>query len=177
VLDRIPIGIWLLVGRRRAAPERRFCLNSTPLVLLAAAVGGIYGIGGGSILAPILIGAGRPSTEVAPATLASTSLTSIAGVVTFVILGAQSHGSISPDWPVGIALGLGGLGGGYIGARLQRRLPELAVRRLLVLSSSPSASAMAGWPSRNSQLHTETPRHVAEGSQERLGFEGLATGG
>ena len=69
--------------------------------------------------------------EVAPATLASTFLTSIAGVITFVVLATQSHGPINPDWPVGIALGIGGLGGGYIGARVQSRLPELVVRRLL----------------------------------------------
>jgi hypothetical protein len=130
----IPMGGWLLVGRRRTPPGLRFGLTGMTLVTLAAAVGcagGIYGIGGGSILAPILIGTGRPASEVAPATLASTFLTSVAGVVTFVLLAGQSHGSISPDWPVGIALGVGGLGGGYVGAHLQPRLPELAVRRLL----------------------------------------------
>lgn len=130
----IPMGAWLLVGPRPAFPRRRFSLGGATLVLMSAAVGcvgGIYGIGGGSILAPMLIGAGRPPSEVAPATLASTFLTSIAGVITFVALATQSHGSISPDWPVGIALGVGGLGGGYIGARLQPRLPELAVRRVL----------------------------------------------
>jgi hypothetical protein len=49
-------------------------------------VGGIYGIGGGSILAPVLIGTGRPPSEVAPAALASTFVTSVAGVVTFTAL-------------------------------------------------------------------------------------------
>jgi uncharacterized protein len=44
-------------------------------------VGGIYGIGGGSILALILIGTGRPASEVAPVTLGSTLVTSVAGVV------------------------------------------------------------------------------------------------
>ena len=130
----VPMGGWLLVGRRPRSPRHRFDLAGITLVLMAAAVGcvgGVYGIGGGSILAPILIGTGRSPAEVAPATLVSTFLTSIAGVVTFVILATQSPGSISPDWPVGIALGVGGLGGGYIGARLQPRLPELAVRRLL----------------------------------------------
>jgi len=51
------------------------------LVVLAAAAGcvrGIYGIGGKSILAPALIGTGRRPSEVAPATLASTMVTSIA---------------------------------------------------------------------------------------------------
>jgi uncharacterized protein len=130
----LPTGGWLLFGRETSARGRLRALTGVTLVLLAAAVGcvgGIYGIGGGSILAPILIGTGRSPSEVAPATLASTFLTSIAGVVTFVLLATQSHGSISPDWPVGIALGVGGLCGGYAGAHLQPRLPELAVRRLL----------------------------------------------
>ena len=94
-------------------------------------VGGIYGIGGGSILAPALIGAGRPASEVAPAALASTFVTSVAGVVTFTILSLHHHGPIAPDWRTGIALGIGGLAGGYAGARLQSRLPELLIRRLV----------------------------------------------
>jgi uncharacterized membrane protein YfcA len=130
----LPIGGWLLVGRPPTPRVERWRLTGAPLVLIAAAVGcvgGVYGIGGGSILAPILIGSGRSPSEVAPAALASTFVTSVAGVVTFVLLATQSQGSISPDWPVGIALGVGGLGGGYVGAHLQPRLPELAVRRLL----------------------------------------------
>jgi uncharacterized membrane protein YfcA len=104
------------------------------LVSLAAAVGcvgGIYGIGGGSILAPILIGTGRRPSEVAPAALASTFVTSVAGVVTFTILSAHQHGSIAPDWPTGIALGIGGLAGAYTGARLQKRLPDVVIRRVM----------------------------------------------
>jgi len=94
-------------------------------------VGGIYGIGGGSILAPILIGSGRKPVEVAPAALASTFMTSVAGVITFVILAASRHGSVAPDWPTGIALGAGGLAGAYAGARLQSRMPDLLIRRLI----------------------------------------------
>jgi uncharacterized protein len=94
-------------------------------------VGGIYGIGGGSILAPILIGSGRRPAEVAPAALASTFVTSVAGVITFTILSIHQHGPVAPDWPTGIALGIGGLAGGYTGARIQHRLPDLLIRRLV----------------------------------------------
>jgi hypothetical protein len=55
---------------------------------------------------------------VAPATLASTLVTSIAGVVTFLVLSIHHHGSVAPDWAVGIVLGVGGLAGSYCGARL-----------------------------------------------------------
>ena len=133
----IPLGAWILVGRHgtpQAASKHMTPLNPVALTVLAAGVGcvgGIYGIGGGSILAPILIGSGRSPTEVAPATLASTLVTSIAGVITFVILSMEQSVTVTPDWGVGLALGIGGLFGGYTGARLQPHLPETAIRRLL----------------------------------------------
>jgi uncharacterized membrane protein YfcA len=120
------IRVELLPGPRVIPPP--------VLVLLSAAVGcvgGIYGIGGGSILAPILIGAGRRPVEVAPATLASTFVTSVAGAVTFTILSLHHHGPAAPDWPTGIALGAGGLAGAYAGARIQSRLPDVLIRRLV----------------------------------------------
>src|SRR6201999_636938 len=104
------------------------------MVAMAAAVGcvgGIYGIGGGSILAPVLIGSGRKASEVAPAALAATFVTSVAGVITFLGLSLHQAASVAPDWPTGIALGVGGLAGGYTGARLQSRLPDLVIRRLI----------------------------------------------
>ncbi len=131
----IPLGLWLLVRpHRRRTRQPAVGLAEPTLIAIAAVVGcigGIYGIGGGSILAPILIGTGRPAAEVAPATLASTFLTSVAGVVAFLILSVGHGGSVAPDWGVGIALGVGGLLGGYTGARLQPRLPETVIRRLL----------------------------------------------
>ena len=36
-----------------------------------------------------------------------------------------------PDWAIGVALGLGGLAGGYTGARLQSRMPDVLIRRLV----------------------------------------------
>ena len=132
----LPLGCWLALTRSRRAfgDGRSIHLPPPALALLAAAVGcvgGIYGIGGGSIIAPILIGAGRPASQVAPAALASTFVTSVAGVVTFTILSAQTHGSVAPNWPTGVALGVGGVLGSYVGARLQSRLPDLLIRRLL----------------------------------------------
>ena len=111
----IPLGGWLLVARQpvRGTPRARL-LSGSRLAAISAAVGcvgGIYGIGGGSILAPLLIGSGRSASEVAPATLTATLTTSAAGVVTFLVLSNSHHGPVAPDWGVGIALGLGGVGG------------------------------------------------------------------
>jgi uncharacterized membrane protein YfcA len=138
----LPLGVWLALARpgtggQASTGEQAGAVRILPdpvLVVIAAAVGcvgGIYGIGGGSILAPVLIGSGRPPAEVAPAALASTFVTSVAGVITFTILAIHQHGTVGPDWPTGIALGLGGLAGAYTGARIQSRLPELFIRRLL----------------------------------------------
>jgi hypothetical protein len=101
------------------------------LAAVVGCIGGVYGIGGGSILAPILVGTGRRPSEVAPAALAATLVTSVAGVITFTLLAAHQHGHAAPDWPTGIALGIGGLAGAYTGARLQSRLPDLVIRRVM----------------------------------------------
>lgn len=133
----MPLGSWLTLTRpsRPQHPDRPVRLIPVRiLVILAAAVGcvgGIYGIGGGSILAPILIGSGRRPAEVAPTALASTFVTSVAGVITFTILSIHQHGSVAPDWPTGIALGVGGLAGAYTGARIQSRMPDVLIRRLV----------------------------------------------
>jgi len=132
----VPLGAWLAVRRasRTAAGAGQVQIGRPLLVLAAAAVGcigGIYGIGGGSILAPVLIGAGRSPADVAPAALGSTFVTSLAGVVTFTVLSVHHSGPIAPDWPTGIALGIGGLAGGYVGARIQSRLPDALIRRLI----------------------------------------------
>jgi uncharacterized protein len=104
------------------------------LLLIPAVVGcigGIYEIGGGPIIAPVLIGAGRPAAQVAQAALVSALVTSVAGVATFTLLSVQTRGAVAPNWPTGIALGVGGLLGSNVRARLQSRLPDLLIRRLL----------------------------------------------
>jgi uncharacterized protein len=128
----IPLGIQLVVRRSVTRPSGWAALIPlVPIAALVGCVGGIYGIGGGSILAPILIGSGQSPSEVAPATLASTFITSVAGVATFLLLAAHGHGSVAPDWGVGLALGAGGLLGSYCGARMQPHLPEETIRRIL----------------------------------------------
>ena len=133
----IPLGAWLALTQTAPATTTHQARLPRAVVGLIAAiagcVGGIYGIGGGSILAPVLIADGQPPALVAPAALSSTFVTSLAGVVTFSILSVHQHGSVAPNWPTGIALGIGGLAGGYVGARLHARMPETVIRRLLAV--------------------------------------------
>ncbi|MFJ5779935.1 sulfite exporter TauE/SafE family protein [Streptomyces sp. NPDC093094] len=132
----LPLGIWLITRTlrptppevRRPEPRPR---TVTTLALAVGVVGGIYGIGGGSILGPLLVGRGIPVTKVAPAALTSTFATSLVGASTYALLSLAHSGSIAPDWLLGLTCGLGGLIGGYLGARLQPRLPEPFLRLLL----------------------------------------------
>jgi uncharacterized membrane protein YfcA len=134
----LPLGLWLMLGaqrltRPRPDPSPRAQRATWLLALLVGTIGGIYGIGGGSVLAPILIALGYSVYEVAPATLTATFLTSLAGIVTYQVLQLLHHGDIAPQWILGACLGVGGFAGSYCGARLQRHLPERALRRLLGL--------------------------------------------
>lgn len=139
----LPIGLWLIwrtlrpsASPRKADPSLRLIAG---LGLLVGVVGGVYGIGGGSILAPILVARGLPVAKVAPAALASTFVTSIVGAVSFGVIALRTNGSVAPDWALGIACGLGGLVGGYLGARWHSRLPD----RALALMLGATATALA----------------------------------
>jgi uncharacterized membrane protein YfcA len=131
----LPLGGWLCVRTVRPAPERTGAEPSprsvTLMALAVGVVGGIYGIGGGSLLGPILVGRGIPVAKVAPAALASTFLTSAMGAVTYALLALTTSGNIAPIWSLGLACGLGGLIGGYLGAHFQPQLPETILRLLL----------------------------------------------
>ena len=148
------------------------------LVVLAAVVGcvgGIYGIGGGAILAPVLIGSGRKPSEVAPAALASTFVTSAGGVITFTILSLHQHISVAPDWPTGIALGVGGLVGGYTGARIQSRMPDVLIRRLVgVLVVAIGAYYLSVGPELTAALPRHTSGYAAGVSVQQLHRAGSA---
>jgi uncharacterized membrane protein YfcA len=130
----LPIGVWLVQRSCSRTPRPHAPLpprRISVMALVVGVVGGIYGIGGGSILGPILVGSGLAMSAVAPAALVSTFVTSIAGALTYLLLALDHSGSIAPDWSVGLASGLGGLVGGYLGARLQPGMPEKALRLLL----------------------------------------------
>jgi uncharacterized protein len=60
-------------------------------------------------------------------------------VIAFTIL-SVSKGPVAPNWPTGIALGIGGIVGGYTGARMQSRLPDSLVRRTVGILASAIAA-------------------------------------
>lgn len=130
----LPLGLWLaLRALRPTVPDRPPLAPRTiiGLGLAAGTVGGIYGIGGGSLLGPVLAGRGTPMTRIAPAALAATFVTSVAGALTYGLLALTTNGDIAPQWTLGLVCGAGGLIGGFLGARLQPHIPETALRLLL----------------------------------------------
>lgn len=140
----LPIGVWLtwrsIRGRRRRTGWTPSGRAVVLLGLLVGVVGGVYGIGGGSILAPVLVACGLDVAKVAPAALTSTFVTSIAGALSFGLLAQGVEGSVAPDWTLGVVCGLGGLVGGSLGARWQTRIPERVLAALLGITAAALAS-------------------------------------
>jgi len=101
------------------------------LALVVGIIGGVYGIGGGSIIAPFLITFFRlPVYAIAGAVLLGTFVSSLAGV-TFYSLIPINGAVAAPDWLLGILFGGGGLMGMYLGARVQKYAPERWIKLML----------------------------------------------
>ena len=103
------------------------------LSLIVGVLGGIYGIGGGAIVAPFLVTFfALPVYTVAGAALMGTFVTSVAGVGFYQSIAPfYPNMSIAPDWPLGILFGLGGMAGMYLGARCQKFVPARAIKWML----------------------------------------------
>ena len=101
------------------------------LALTVGVIGGVYGIGGGSIIAPFLITIfGLPVYAIAGAVLLGTFVSSLAGVTFYSLI--PINGAIAaPDWLLGILFGLGGLLGMYLGARAQKYVPARWIKLML----------------------------------------------
>ena len=112
------------------------------LSLIVGIIGGVYGIGGGAIIAPFFISFfGLPVYTVAGAALMGTFVTSVAGVIFYQIIAPfYPHMAISPDWLLGFLFGLGGFGGMYCGARVQKFVPAKAIKWILALCILITAS-------------------------------------
>jgi len=105
------------------------------LSLVVGIVGGIYGIGGGAIIAPFFVAIlGLPIYTVAGAALMGTFVTSVAGVAFYQILALQTPElTVAPDWQLGLLFGLGGMAGMYCGARAQKHVPARLIKIMLAL--------------------------------------------
>ena len=103
------------------------------LSFVVGIVGGIYGIGGGAIIAPFFIAIyGLPVYTVAGAALMGTFVTSVAGVAFYqAIAPFYPDVAVAPDWTLGLLFGLGGMAGMYLGARAQKFVPARLIKIML----------------------------------------------
>ena len=118
---------------------RTFTINTIGIFLLSAIVGiigGTYGIGGGSIIAPFFISFfGLPVYTVAGAALMGTFVTSVAGVIFYqAIAPFYPNMAVAPDWALGALFGIGGIAGMYLGARAQKFMPAKIIKIILTAS-------------------------------------------
>lgn len=118
----------------------RFRFHTTGLFVLSLVVGlvgGVYGIGGGAIIAPFIVSFfGLPIHTIAGATLMGTCVTSVGGVLFYEFFGpyvALPGQSVRPDWLLGFLFGIGGFVGMYVGARAQKYVPSSIIRPTLAI--------------------------------------------
>jgi uncharacterized protein len=124
---------WSLVRVEYEFWGQRFSFSTMGMLTLALVVGvigGTYGIGGGAIIAPFCVAVFHlPVYTVAGAALLGTFLTSVAGVFFYSII--PSNVPCSPDWLLGSLFGVGGFAGMYVGARLQKYIPQKYLKLIL----------------------------------------------
>ncbi|AWS46895.1 TSUP family transporter [Streptosporangium sp. 'caverna'] len=131
----LPLGVNLLMRSVRGTSKTRMPVRDpmgggrvrplAGLAFIGGCIGGVLGIGGGSLLAPALVGlAGWPVRRAAPLALTATLSTSVTGLLAYTLLDAADIGAApaAPFWGIGLALGLGGLGGASVASALQHRL-------------------------------------------------------
>ena len=114
-------------AQARGNPEWKMSVTSIPLVLPISVYSGYFGAGAGTLLLGVLTVATEGdyrSANVAKNLVSS--LNTIAASVWFI-----SHGAVS--WPQTLAMMGGCLVGGYCGAHFARRVPQQAMRVVVVV--------------------------------------------
>jgi len=104
------------------------------LALVVGVIGGIYGIGGGAIIAPFCVAfLNIPVHTVAGAAMFGTFATSIIGVAIYSLIPFYNGQPAPPDWLLGVLFGFGGLLGMYLGASCQKYVPERTIQAILAI--------------------------------------------
>ncbi len=105
-----------------------------PLTMLIAGIlmgmiASSFGVGGGFMFMPFMTTAmGYPMYLAVPIALAGTFATSCGGIAKYTLMG------YSPDWLMAICIAVGAIAGGMVGPKIQKKLPEIFLKRLLALA-------------------------------------------
>jgi len=127
-VERASIGMSVTQFEYRSNCYSFLTIGFLLLSFLVGIVGGVYGIGGGSIIAPVCVSVlGLPIHPIAGAVLLGTFVSSFAGVIFYSAIPVNGM-TAYPDWQLGILFGIGGLLGMYFGARAQKHVNERTIK-------------------------------------------------
>ncbi len=103
------------------------------LMLIGGVIMGViasaFGVGGGFMFMPFMTTmVGYPMYLAVPIALTGAFGTSLGGIAKFVTMGYQ------PDWIMAALIAAGAMCGGVIGPKIQKRLPEIFLKRMLALA-------------------------------------------
>ncbi len=97
--------------------------------ILMGLIASSFGVGGGFMFMPFMTTLlGYPMYLAVPIALSGTFATSLGGIAKYVLMGYQ------PDWIMAACIAGGAMGGGMIGPRIQKKLPEIFLKRMLALA-------------------------------------------
>ncbi|MCX6834398.1 MAG: sulfite exporter TauE/SafE family protein [candidate division Zixibacteria bacterium] len=118
-----------------------YSATTWPIILISfvvGIVGGIYGIGGGALLSPYFVAIYQlPVHSIAGAMLLGTFLSALTGIIVYIGVSpffTPGGSVVMPDWYLGLAFGIGGAIGVYVGARMQRHVPARVIKIVLVVA-------------------------------------------
>jgi len=94
--------------------------------LVMGIIASSFGVGGGFMFMPFMTTmVGYPMYLAVPIALAGTFSTSIGAIAKYVMLGYQ------PDWIMAALIAAGAMCGGVVGPKIQKKLPEIFLKRML----------------------------------------------
>lgn len=105
-----------------------------PLIMLLSGIlmgmiAASFGVGGGFMFMPFMTTVmGYPMYLAVPIALAGTFATSVGGITKFTLMG------YSPDWIMAACIAAGAMAGGMVGPKIQKKLPEIFLKRMLALA-------------------------------------------
>ncbi|MCG8471012.1 MAG: sulfite exporter TauE/SafE family protein [Desulfobacterales bacterium] len=96
--------------------------------ILIGCIASAFGVGGGFMLVPFMTTVmGYPMYLAVPISLCGTFGTSVGGISRYILSG------YSPDWIMAALIAVGAIMGGKIGPKIQKKLPEIFLKRALAL--------------------------------------------
>ncbi len=97
--------------------------------VLMGVIASSFGVGGGFMFMPFMTTfMGYPMYLAVPIAISGAFATSLGGIAKYILMGYQ------PDWVMAACIAGGAMGGGMIGPRIQKKLPEIFLKRMLALA-------------------------------------------